>query len=431
MGQGHSELKSSLDRLPSLRNKPEQLKAELSQFVEICPLDTPLAVKLDKKVFDILHELFTAEVAAKDSAASPFDLMTILQALQRFMKIRMFYINLARADLQPYVAAIRKADPISLVAALNCVAWMLDCRVQPEAGKEKEWDRAKEEAAVKYAFFEYRGYDALCFTLVKYARSEHTNIVQKVLDMLSLDLADHIATTRFHITQRIIKLLTPHVQLLLGLSIHPTLSVRCYTIIFLSGFLLQAPYSLVQSMQDVCLKQGFLLWYLYFSIDAQGINADNAYHEFYDKSQTMLARKLLSLMCSGHRANRDAVLAVIPAQLQGQIEDAPEGSVKITGVKASEKDKVTTALWYQFQSGAVQRVNCEHLFNNLDDDIKVHSQTSTAHSGGAGAAHTAAARAHTYCCCCCCCCAWLLLWVVLCCCVAHCLSCRTSCGSGA
>ena len=26
----------------------------------------------------------------------------------------------------------------SLVAALNCVAWMLDCKVTPEAGKEKE-----------------------------------------------------------------------------------------------------------------------------------------------------------------------------------------------------------------------------------------------------------------------------------------------------
>ena len=110
MGQGHSELKSSLDKLPSLRNKPELLKAELSQFVDVCPIDDPLPVKLDKKVFDILHELITAEVGATD--ASPFDLMTVLQALQRFMKIRMFYINLPKADLQPYVSAIRKADPM-------------------------------------------------------------------------------------------------------------------------------------------------------------------------------------------------------------------------------------------------------------------------------------------------------------------------------
>ena len=116
MGQGQSELKSSLDRLPSLRNKPEQLKAELSQFVDVCPLDAPLAVKLDKKVFDILHELFTAEVTAVSGSrdgASPFDLMTVLQALQRLMKVRMFYTNLARADLQPYVTAIRKSDPMS------------------------------------------------------------------------------------------------------------------------------------------------------------------------------------------------------------------------------------------------------------------------------------------------------------------------------
>ena len=124
MGQGQSELKSSLDRLPSLRNKPEQLKAELSQFVEVCPLDSTLAVKLDKKVFDILHELFTAEVAAVNSkdGSSPFDLMTILQALQRLMKVRMFYINLARADLQPYVAAIKKADPMSACTSHSTAA---------------------------------------------------------------------------------------------------------------------------------------------------------------------------------------------------------------------------------------------------------------------------------------------------------------------
>ena len=234
-----------------------------------------------------------------------------------------------------------------------------------------QFDAQKEEAAVKYAFFEYKGYDALCSTLVKYARTDHTNIVQKVLDMLSLDLADHIATTRFHITQRIIKLLTPHTSLLLELSIHPTLSVRCYTIIFLSGFLLQAPFSLVQSIQDKVLKEGYLLWYLMFSIDAAGINADNAYYEFENKNQTLLARKLLSLLCSGHKGNRDVLLNVIPLQLQGAIDDPLQGRVKITGVKSSEKDKVTTALWYQFQSGAVQRVNCEFLFNNLDDDVKL------------------------------------------------------------
>ena len=110
-----------------------------------------------------------------------------MQALQRLMKVRMFYINLARADLQPYVTAIKKADPMSantthritqqssssaarcashsrvdscpllwvlcclavlchssLVAALNCVAWMLDCKVIPEAGKEKEVSRRRD-----------------------------------------------------------------------------------------------------------------------------------------------------------------------------------------------------------------------------------------------------------------------------------------------
>ena len=225
---------------------------------------------------------------------------------------------------------------------------------------------------MKYAFFEYKGYDALCSTLVKYARTDHTNIVQKVLDMLSLDLADNIATTRFHITQRIIKLLTPHTAVLLELSVHPALSVRCYTIIFLSGFLLQAPFSLVQAIQDRVLKQGYLLWYIMFSIDAGGVNVDNAYHEFYDKNQTLLARKLLSLLCSGHKGNRDVLLNVVPLQLQGAIDDDPlQGRVKIAGVKSSEKDKVTTALWYQFQSGAVQRINCEFLFNNLDDDVKL------------------------------------------------------------
>ena len=147
--------------------------------------------------------------------------------------------------------------------------------------------------------------------------------------------------------------------------------MRCYTLIFLSGFLLQSPLSLVQRIQELTLKQGYLLWYLYFSIDAQGINPDNAYLDYYDKSQTLLARKLLSLMCSGHRANRDVMLSIIPPQLQGAIDDAPEGTVRIAGVKASEKDKVTTALWYQFQSGVVTRVNCEHLFNNLDEDIKL------------------------------------------------------------
>ena len=111
MGQSHSELKSSLDKLPSLRNKPELLKAELSQFVDVCPADQPLPVKLDKKVFDILHDLFTAEVAATDP--SPFDLMTILQALQRFMKVRLFYQSLPKADLHPYVNVIKKADPMS------------------------------------------------------------------------------------------------------------------------------------------------------------------------------------------------------------------------------------------------------------------------------------------------------------------------------
>ena len=224
---------------------------------------------------------------------------------------------------------------------------------------------------MKYAFFEYKGYDALCATLVKYARTAHTNIVAKVLDMLSLDLADHIATTRFHITQRIIKLLSPHTSLLLELSAHPTLSVRCYAIIFLSGFLLQSPYSLVTAVQDKCLKEGYLLWLLMFSVDAAGINADNAYYEYYDKNQTLLARKLLSLLCSGHAANRDVLLNVVPVQLQGAIDDPTQGRVKITGVKGSEKAKVTTALWYQFQSGAVQRVNCEYLFNNLDDDVKL------------------------------------------------------------
>ena len=117
MGQGHSELKSSLDKLPSLRNKPDLLKAELSQFVDVCPLDDPLPVKIDKKVFDLLHDLFTQEMAMKDP--SPFDLMTILQALQRFMKIRMFYINLPKADLQPYVSAIKKADPMSVHVTLH------------------------------------------------------------------------------------------------------------------------------------------------------------------------------------------------------------------------------------------------------------------------------------------------------------------------
>ena len=126
MGAGQSELKSSLDRLPSLRNKPDLLKAELSQFVEVCPLDSPMTgVRLDKKVFDILHELFTHEVAAVSAKdGSPFDLMTLLQALQRMMKVRMFYTNLARADLQPYVTAIKKADPMSAATHTQMhIAW--------------------------------------------------------------------------------------------------------------------------------------------------------------------------------------------------------------------------------------------------------------------------------------------------------------------
>jgi hypothetical protein len=168
MGQSHSELRNSLDRLPSLRGKPELLKAELSQFVDVCPLDEPLPVKLDKKVFDLLHELLTSEIARSNEPSSPFDLMTIFQALQRFAKIRMFYIQLPKADLSPYVTAIKKSDPMSdipcrplhccpaaaalllmrcvllpsacsaLMSVLNCVSWMLDCKVVPEHGKEKE-----------------------------------------------------------------------------------------------------------------------------------------------------------------------------------------------------------------------------------------------------------------------------------------------------
>ena len=115
MGAQQSELAESLARLPSLKNKPAELKAELTQFVTLCPLDTPLAVKMDTRVFNMMHALFAQEVAlVAEDKGNPFDLAIILQALQRFMKVRSFYSQLAKADLAPFVNSLKTKDPLSL-----------------------------------------------------------------------------------------------------------------------------------------------------------------------------------------------------------------------------------------------------------------------------------------------------------------------------
>jgi hypothetical protein len=370
MGAGSSDLSNSLARIVGLRNKPYELKSELSSLVGLVSLETPLPVKVDPRVCEILLNLLQQESKVSNS----LDLHMILQAIQRLFKTRIFYLEAAKKDLKVFVELLSSTDQTIVLSTLNCIAWLLDCRVTCESGKEKEFKREEAESKAKYAFFEYKGYDALCNLLIKYGKTEYVGIVSKVLDILSLDLVDHIQSTGFNILQKIVTKLTPHVQLLLDLSVHEQVSIRAFTSIALSGLLLHGPINFVASIQEKALKDSYILYYIMFSVDAKGIYENNYYvKHFYHKNLTPLARNLLGLLCSGAEANKQTVLTCIPKPLQGQLEDpitSEGGKFKMAG-KKQQKEAMSQTLWHQFNTNTIVRVNVEPLFSNLDDEYKL------------------------------------------------------------
>lgn len=111
---------------------------------------------------------------------------------QRLLRVRGFYSAIPRCSVVPLLQSLQMRDPVNVLATLNALAALLDCRCPAD----KKFDKPVAELAAKQAFYESKGYEVLINrVLVPYGRSPHSQVVAKVADMLALDLVDN-ATVR-------------------------------------------------------------------------------------------------------------------------------------------------------------------------------------------------------------------------------------------
>lgn len=85
-------------------------------------------------------------------------------------------------------------------------------------------------------------------------------------------------TTSFYAVQRILQLFLPSLTTVLPLTIHRNIKIRIYSSCVLQGFLLHQPLYKAVEIQNYCLDRGYFLWYLYFSIDAEGFKTHELWY---------------------------------------------------------------------------------------------------------------------------------------------------------
>jgi len=366
--QASSELEQTCRRLEDLKNKPDLLKTELRKFVVQLPLEHSVDVRVDKKLFDILMNLLLLELRKEGSP----DLHVISQAFQRLLRIRGFYSAVPRCTVVPLIQSLQMRDPKNVETTLHAVAALLDCRCQPD----KKFDKNVAELQAKQAFFESQGYDVLVKrVLVPYGRSSHSGVVAKVLDILALDLVDHCVTTRFVGIQKLLALLSPHVDLLLELTTSNDLNTRCYASILLQGYLLHSSLQTTQNLQSKVLEEGHLLHYILFAIDGANLPSGHPYVKYlYDKNLTELSRNLLGLLCAGNpQIVEICVQKTIPKPLQLSLQSMGADSASNSsfgGRSKQDKEQIKNTLWNNFQSGRMKRVNIHPQFIALDNEVR-------------------------------------------------------------
>lgn len=384
-----------ISRIYNVKNKPQELKSELTRFNELVPLEHNMDAKVDKKLVDILFNLVKLELQAlKDQNQRNMqqglppqfgggDIHLIMQAIQRLLRFRSFYMTIPKCSVVPLIDAIQNPDPAVVYSTLSCVQFLLDCRC-PE---DKKFPKEQAEMLVKQAFYESKGYEVLVKMLVKYGRTDQVGIVSKIVDILSLDLVDHCTTTRFVALQKIISFLQPHLDLLISLSIHRHLDTRCYGSILLQGLLLHSSAQYVSNFQQKVLDEGTILWYMLFAIDGSALPNEHPYKaQWYDKNLTELSRNLLGLICAGNEQVIQVVLKAIPKVLQEGIDDGTGQTVggnsdkkekekkqsapSLSRVKKADKEMVKSTLWNTFQTGRMKRVTFHSQFQQLDKERK-------------------------------------------------------------
>lgn len=95
----------------------------------------------------------------------------------------------------PLLQSLQMRDPVNVLATLNALASLLECRCPGD----KKFDKPVAELAAKQAFYESKGYEVLINrVLVPYGRSPHSQVVAKVADMLALDLVDNATVSAVH-----------------------------------------------------------------------------------------------------------------------------------------------------------------------------------------------------------------------------------------
>ena len=137
-----------------------------------------------------MMNLVTAEIKKGQDAGGSgggADLIIIMQAIQRLMRVRGFYLAVPKCTVVPLIQALQVRDPPTVLATLNALAPMLDCRCPPD----KKFDKPTAELAAKQAFYESKGYEVLINRVLSlYGKSSQVAVTAKVVDMLALDLVD-------------------------------------------------------------------------------------------------------------------------------------------------------------------------------------------------------------------------------------------------
>jgi hypothetical protein len=320
------------------------------------------------QVFDILMNLVAAEL--KDPKCP--DIHIIMMTIQRLLKVKSFYMAIPKCSIVPLVQALQHKDAKVVMSALNTLGWLLTCKV---VTTDKKFEKDFQETAAKQAFYETKGYDVLINRVLLYfSKTNQTGVVAKVVDMLAMDLVQNSLTTRFIGIQKILSLLSPHMDLLLALTSAPLLETRCFGSILLQGYLLHSSLSVTQNLQSKVLEEGHLLWYILFCVDGTNLPAGHPYLPLFSKDLTALSRNLLGLLCAGNpNIVEISVQKTIPKPLQVSLESLNADSKTNTALSAKtkgEKETIKNTLWNNFMSGRMKRVNVSPQFERLDIETR-------------------------------------------------------------
>ena len=182
-------------------------------------------------------------------------------------------------------------------------------------------------------------------------------------------------TTRFIGIQKLLTLLTPLLDMLLKLTTHTDLNIRCYGSILLQGYLLHSSLQTTQNLQSKVLEEGHLLYYILFAIDGANLPAGHPYaHQWYDKNLTELARNLLGLLCAGNPGILEiSVQKTIPKPLQLALSEIGADSASNTSISSrskADREAIKNTLWNNFQSGRMKRVHIHPQFAKLDVEVR-------------------------------------------------------------